>query len=81
MVEAARDPALVTENPIFGSTVNPSGFEYPAAGAFATIPQQQRQPPRPAPLLGADSDAVMTDLLGLSPDELDTLKAEGLIAL
>jgi 2-methylfumaryl-CoA isomerase len=80
MAEAAHDPALVTDNPIFGHSANPSGFDYPAAGAFATIPQQQRQPPRPAPNLGADSDAVMTGLLGLSPSELDTLKAQGLVA-
>jgi 2-methylfumaryl-CoA isomerase len=80
MAEAARDPALVTENPVFGHAANPSGFDYPAPGAFATIPQQQRQPPRAAPHLGADSDAVMTGLLGLSPSELDTLKAQGLVA-
>jgi 2-methylfumaryl-CoA isomerase len=79
MAEAARDPALVTENPVFGHASNPSGFDYPAAGAFATIPQQQRQPPRPAPHLGADSDAVMTSLLGLSPSELDALKTQGLV--
>jgi 2-methylfumaryl-CoA isomerase len=80
MAQAARDPALVTANPVFGHTPNPSGFDYPAAGAFATIPQLDRQPPRPAPHLGTDSDAVMTGLLGLSPSELDTLKAQGLVA-
>jgi 2-methylfumaryl-CoA isomerase len=80
MAEGAQDPALVTENPVFGRAENPSGFDYPAAGAFATIPQQQRQPPRPAPHLGADSDAVLASLLNLSPDELTSLKSQGLIA-
>ncbi|MGL5839835.1 MAG: CoA transferase [Sphingorhabdus sp.] len=80
MAEAARDPALVRENPVFGRAENPSGFDYPAPGAFATIPQQQRQPPQPAPHLGADSDDILTNLLGLSAAELDTLKSQGLIA-
>lgn len=80
MAEAALDPILVTENPVFGRTRNPSGFDYPAPGAFATIPQQPRQPPRPAPHLGADSDAVLTQLLGISPADLTSLKSQGLIA-
>jgi 2-methylfumaryl-CoA isomerase len=80
MAEAAHDPALVAENPVFGHAPNPSGFDYPAAGAFATIPQLERLPPRPAPHLGADSDAVMTGLLGLSPSELDNLKSQGLVS-
>jgi 2-methylfumaryl-CoA isomerase len=80
MAEAAYDPAFVTENPVFGHAPNPSGFDYPAAGAFATIPQLERLPPRPAPHLGADSDAVMTGLLGLSLSELDNLKSQGLVS-
>jgi 2-methylfumaryl-CoA isomerase len=80
MAEAAHGPALVTQNPVFGHCTNPSGFEYPAAGAFATIPQQQRQLPRPAPHLGADSEAVLTRILGLASNQLDSLKSQGLIA-
>lgn len=80
MAEAARDPALVVENPVFGHAANPSGFDYPAAGAFATIPQHQRLAPRPAPVLGEDSDAALQGLLGLSPSELNSLKSQGLVA-
>jgi 2-methylfumaryl-CoA isomerase len=80
MAEAAHDPTLVAENPVFGHAPNPSGFDYPAAGAFATIPLLERLPPRAAPHLGADSDAVMTGLLGLSPSELDNLKSQGLVS-
>ena len=36
MLDAVQDPALVANNPIFGSAANPSGFTYPAAGAFST---------------------------------------------
>ncbi len=80
MLEAARDPALVTENPVFNETNNPSGISYPAAGAFATLPQMKRQPAKPAPILGEDSDQFLATLLGLSPDQIIELKSKGLVA-
>jgi 2-methylfumaryl-CoA isomerase len=80
MVEAAHDPRLVTENPIFETTENPSGARYPAAGAFATIPQMQRSPVRPAPRLGADSEAVLAELLNLTNNQIQDLVNQGLIA-
>jgi 2-methylfumaryl-CoA isomerase len=64
MLEAAQDPALVTANPVFAETVNPSGATYPAAGAFATLPAMARGGPGQAPTLGADTDAVLARLLG-----------------
>ncbi len=80
MLDAARDRTLVGDNPIFGHTANPSGAHYPAAGAFATIPQLDREPPRPAPLLGADTDTVLEKLLGLSAGQVAQLHDKGLIA-
>ena len=80
MLEAAHDPKLVGTNPIFGASANPSGLDYPAAGAFATIPQLDRAPPRPAPRLGADTDAVLADVLGLSSGEIGKLHDAGVVA-
>ena len=80
LLEAAHDPLLVTENPIFNSTSNPSGSHYPAAGAFATIPQMKRQPAIPAPKLGADRDSILASMLGLSDAQLADFKSQGLIA-
>ncbi len=79
MYEAAHDPVLVGNNPIFGHASNPSGFDYPAAGALATIPQLQRGGPSPAPELGQDNDDVLARLLGLSPGDLGKLRDSGII--
>ncbi len=53
---------------------------YPAAGAFATIPQLERGVPRPAPLLGADSDELLERVLGLSSGQVAALHDKGLVA-
>ena len=79
MHDAARDATLVTNNPIFGPTTNPSGADYPAAGAFATIPDLDRAPPRPAPLLGADSEAVLAERLALDSGTIAALIDRGII--
>ena len=80
MLEAARDPQLVGSNPIFGQAANPSGVDYPAAGAFATVPQMERGAPRPAPLLGADSEAVLSERLGLDSGAIAALIDKGVVA-
>ncbi len=81
MHEAARDPQLVTENPLFGpSTQNPSGFAYPAPGPFANMPSQTRETPRPAPYLGEHSEQILADRLGLGSGEIAKLIDAGIVA-
>jgi 2-methylfumaryl-CoA isomerase len=79
MIEAAADPALVTANPMFGTAANPSGLDYPAAGAFGAMADAPRAAPRPAPVLGADTDTVLATRLGLSGRELADLREKGVI--
>ncbi|MCB2059662.1 MAG: CoA transferase [Novosphingobium sp.] len=81
MLDAARDPALVSENPIFGSVANPSGFDYPAAGAFATVPDLDRQEPRSAPRNGEHSEVILAEQLGLSNSEIGQLIDEGIVGV
>jgi 2-methylfumaryl-CoA isomerase len=81
MLDAANDPALVADNPIFGEATNPSGFAYPAAGAFATIPQADRQPPRPAPRNGEHSEEVLAARLSLSSGEIARLIDAGIVGV
>ena len=81
MHDAVQDPALVNDNPIFGQSDNPSGFVYPAAGAFATLPQQGRQQPRPAPRNGEHSEEILSGRLSLSSGELARLIDAGIVGV
>ena len=58
---------------------NPSGFAYPAAGAFATLPALDRRVPAPAPLLGADSEQILAERLKLSSGEIARLIDAGIV--
>jgi 2-methylfumaryl-CoA isomerase len=81
MYEAANDPELVTDNPLFGpSPANPSGLSYPATRSFANIPQQQVGDPKPAPYLGEHSEEVLAERLGLSSGAIATLIDRGVVA-
>lgn len=78
MADAVHDPRLVTENPIFGHAADPSGTSYPAAGAFATIPSDERRPPVAAPRNGQHSEEILADRLGLSSGEIARLFDSGI---
>ena len=74
MIDAAHDPRLVQNNPMFSAfDANPSGFDYPAAGAFGTVPQQERGPVQPAPQNGQHSEEVLASRLKLSSGEIARL--------
>ncbi len=81
MLDAANDRVLVADNPIFGTAENPSGAHYPAAGAFATIPQVDRQPPLPAPRNGEHSEQVLADRLGLPSRQIANLIDAGIVGV
>jgi 2-methylfumaryl-CoA isomerase len=81
MLEAAQDPVLVGANPIFASSTNPSGLDYLAAGSFATLPQHQRNPPKPAPRNGQHSEEVLIKYLGLTSAEFGHLVDAGIVGL
>jgi len=82
MHEAASDPALVANNPLFGpSPANPSGFAYPATRSFANIPGEERGDPRPAPLLGEHTEDVLAEKIGLSSGQIAALVDRGIARL
>jgi 2-methylfumaryl-CoA isomerase len=80
--EAANDPVLVSDNPLFGpSPRNPSGFEYPATRSFANLPAREAGEPAPAPYLGQHSEEVLAERLGLSSGTIGKLVDAGTVAL
>jgi 2-methylfumaryl-CoA isomerase len=80
MLDAAHDPRLVSNNPMFSAfDANPSGFAYPAAGPFGTIPQQERGQPQPAPRNGEHSETILASRLNLSSGEIARLIDSGIV--
>ena len=72
--EAANDPVLVADNPLFAETsANPSGFAYPAPRSFANLPGQDAGEPAPAPFLGEHTEQVLAERLGLSSGAIGDL--------
>jgi len=81
MHEAANDPVLVADNPLFGpSPANPSGFEYPAPRSFAHLGGEPAGNPAPAPYLGQHSEEVLAERLGLSSATIGALVDRGVVA-
>jgi 2-methylfumaryl-CoA isomerase len=80
--EAANDPVLVADNPLFGpAPANPSGFEYPATRSFVNLPGREAGDPAPAPYLGEHSEEVLAQKLGLSSGAIGKLVDAGTVAL
>jgi 2-methylfumaryl-CoA isomerase len=79
LAEASNDAALFAANPAFGRAAHPSGLDYPTPGPAATLAGLPRGAPAPAPRLGADTDEVLAELLGLSSAEIGRLHDAGLV--
>ena len=81
MHEAANDPVLVADNPLFGpSPANPSGFAYPAPRSLAHIGGKEPGDPEAAPYLGEHSEEVLGERLGLSSGAIGALIDRGVVA-
>lgn len=74
-----HDARLFTANPQFQAISHPSGLTYPAAGPAATLAGEARGRMQPAPHLGADTDAVLAELLGLDSGAIGRLHDQGLV--
>lgn len=75
----AGDPYFSAANPVLADTAHPGG-RYLTPGAAATLPGEVRQAPRPAPVLGQDTEQVLAEVLGLSGAEIARLHDAGLAA-
>ncbi|MGG5809498.1 CoA transferase [Falsiroseomonas sp. CW058] len=72
---AREDPRCSAANPLFAE------IEQPGVGRLLAprAPLMPSPPPRPAPVLGADTDAVLGGWLGMGADEIAAQRAAGIL--
>ncbi|GHD53000.1 2-methylfumaryl-CoA isomerase [Thalassobaculum fulvum] len=81
MTEAlARDPRVSTANPLFTAIEQPGVGSVLAAGSPLAAAGEARSEARSAPSLGADNDAILGDVLGLSSGAIGKLYDAGIVA-
>src|SRR5579862_5180650 len=80
-VELVRDdPRCSAANPLFAEVDQPGIGSYPMPGLPLDFTASPRQPTRPAPRLGDDTDAVLAQVLGLPDAEIARLHDAGIVA-
>lgn len=75
-----EDPRWSEANPLFTNVEQPGIGAYLTPGLPLDFGAAPRLPPRPAPLLGEHSDAVLSEILGLSSTEIGRLHDDRIIA-
>ena len=81
VVEGLRnDPRLSEANPMFERISHPSGETYIAAGYPGCFSGLDRGSVRPAPRIGAHTEEVLAEELGMSHREIATLHDENIVS-
>jgi 2-methylfumaryl-CoA isomerase len=75
-----EDPRCSTENPMFAEVEHPGIGTYLMPGSPLDFSAVERVPVGRAPLLGEHTDAVLAELLGLSPSEIKRLHEQGVVS-
>ena len=73
-----HDPRCSTANPLFAEIEQPGIGRYLMPGLPLDFSAAPRQPTRPAPRLGEHTDAVLSEVLGLSTAEIGRLHDAGI---
>jgi 2-methylfumaryl-CoA isomerase len=76
----AQDARASLANPIFEQIDTPGVGRHMAAGSAVRVAGSDRVPIRPAPLLGADTDEVLQQVLGLDSGAIGRLHDLGVVA-
>jgi 2-methylfumaryl-CoA isomerase len=74
------DPRSSPANPLFAEIEQPGIGRYPMPGLPLDFTASPRQPTRPAPRLGEDTDQVLSEVLGLPDSEIARLHDIGIAA-
>jgi 2-methylfumaryl-CoA isomerase len=75
-----EDPRCSTANPLFEDVEHPAGGRYLTPRTALEFSRSERPPAGRAPRLGDDTEAVLSDVLGLSDRELGRLLSGGVVA-
>jgi 2-methylfumaryl-CoA isomerase len=76
-----EDARCSVANPLFGMIDQPGAGPILANAAPLGFGRDGRQPPRPAPRLGEDTEAVLIEILGLSGAQYGRLHDAGIVAV
>jgi len=74
------DPRCSPQNPMFQRVEQPGVGEVLSAGSPLRFGADQSTTVPPAPILGADTDQVLEEILGLSPAQVGRLHDQGVVA-
>jgi 2-methylfumaryl-CoA isomerase len=75
-----KDPDCSTQNPMFAMLEQPGIGTYLTPGSPLRFSGLERSAPQRAPLLGEDTDAILSGILGMSDAEIARLHDEGVVA-
>lgn len=75
-----NDPDLSADNPMFAELTQSGLGRFPVPGHAATFSALDREPPRAAPALGANTEEILSDVTGLDDTEIARLFDQGIVA-
>lgn len=76
----SSDPDMGPDNPIFTELVQEGLGKFPVPGHVADFSEFERQPPCAAPVLGANTEEILSEVTGLDDTEIARLFDTGIVA-
>jgi 2-methylfumaryl-CoA isomerase len=75
----AEDADLSTDNPMFETLHQPGVGTFPVPGAPMTFSASARKPAAKAPVLGAHTEEILGDVVGMDDTEISRLFDTGIV--
>lgn len=75
-----NDPDLSTENPMFEEITQMGLGRFPVPGHAANFSDLERESPQPAPVLGENTEEILSEVTGLDDTEIARLFDQGIVA-
>ncbi|WP_424972727.1 CoA transferase [Dinoroseobacter sp. S76] len=74
-----EDPDLSPDNPVFTELMQAGLGRFPVPGHVAAFSEYDRAAPQPAPLLGENTEEILSDVTGLDDTEISQLFDQGVV--